>query len=71
MKRHFKELGIADKLIMFQNGTQVTDYFDFLLEDIDESPNEEQILPVILLLLDINMQPISGIDTLKLVKQKY
>lgn len=56
---------------MFQNGTQVTDYFDFLLEDIDESPNEEQILPVILLLLDINMQPISGIDTLKLVKQKY
>ena len=71
MKTHFREVGIPDKLLLFQDGMQVTEYFDFILDDIEESPEEETVQPVTLLLLDINMQPMGGMEALKLVKNKY
>ena len=42
LKNSFKEIGVTERLFIFPDGQQVIEYFDFLLEDIDLS-GEEQI----------------------------
>ena len=54
---------------MFSNGQEVLEFFDMLLEKCDESQNKI-CHPVSLLLLDINMPILNGMDTLRLVKEK-
>ena len=69
----FHDIGVEDKLVMHQNGRDGLDYFDSLLSDIENTLIEEFVpfQPVILLLLDINMPILSGIEALKLIKDKY
>ena len=57
----FRELGIEDKLVIFGNGKEVVEFFDSILQHPDE------IQPVSLLILDINMPIYNGMKALKLV----
>ena len=61
----FRELGIEEKLVIFGNGKEVVEFFDALLQHPDE------IQPVSLLILDINMPIYNGMKALKLVKEMY
>ncbi len=63
-KTQLQDYGLAERLVMFANGQEVVDYFDELLDDKNEIP----IQPVSLLLLDINMPILDGLETLRLVK---
>ena len=56
---------------MSSNGQEVVDYIDKLLEDIEMGRSEPKTQPVALLLLDINMPLLSGMEACKLVKEKY
>ena len=74
MKINFDEMGISNKLIMFSDGEEVVDYFDVLLDNLDtqtQSDEQPTLQPVSLLLLDINMSILNGIETLKQVKDKF
>ena len=55
MQMSFKDIGIQDKIVLFSNGKEVSDYFDSILGDIEFCRSTFQIQPVALLLLDINM----------------
>ena len=58
-------MGISHKLITFSDGKEVIDYFEKLLNRLDlQSYEEIPLQPVSLLLLDINMPIINGMETL-------
>ena len=44
---------------------------DKLLDDVEMGRSEAKIQPVALLLLDINMPLLNGMEACKLVKEKY
>ena len=67
---NFRDIGISDKLRMFSNGKQVTDYFESILSGI-ELQDGAIIQPVSLLLLDINMPVINGIQAFQSITAKY
>ena len=52
------------------NGQEVIDYFDKLFQDINKK-TQRPIQPVSLLLLDINMPILDGMETCKRVKMKF
>ncbi len=60
VKRALKELNISNPLLLAENGEEALD----LLED-----KQEEELPY-LILLDINMPRMSGIELLEIIKQK-
>ena len=63
---------LPDRLITFSDGKEVIDYFENLLNVLDSQGHEERpVQPVSLLLLDINMPIINGIETLKQIKGKF
>ena len=68
-----KEAGVADRLSMFGDGKETIDYFKELLDNILHDPDQvpDIIQPVSLLLLDINMPGISGIEATKQVKRLF
>ena len=68
-----KEAGVADRLSMFGDGKETIDYFKELLVKILQDPNKVPDIswPVSLLLLDINMPGISGIEATKQVKRLF
>ena len=35
MKMHFKDIGIENRLVMFQNGKEVVDFFDEMLNSME------------------------------------
>ena len=66
MKLNFQEIEKTDKLEIFSDGKETVEYFEDLLnllKDIEGCENTLQ--PVSLLLLDINMPLLNGIDALK------
>ena len=73
MKLNFKELGKPDKLEMFSDGKETVDFFDGLLNQFEEDrdSSNKELQPVSLLLLDINMPLMNGIDALKQIKEKF
>ena len=76
MEINFYEIRIVDKLKIFSNGKEVVDHFDKIFEDLEKHRSEEQskastVQPVSLLLLDINMPIVTGIEALKQIKEKY
>ena len=75
MKINFSEVGIVNKLLIFTNGQDAVDHFDKILanleNDMDERGDQETVQPVKLLLLDINMPIVSGMEALKQIKEKY
>ena len=46
----------------FSNGKEVVDFFDKLLRDIHSSSKSSYIQPVALVLLDINMPIMTGLE---------
>ena len=70
---NFKELGKPDKLEMFSDGKETVDFFDGLLNQFEEyrDSSNKTLQPVSLLLLDINMPLVNGIDALKQIKEKF
>ena len=64
----------AEKLQIFSNGQEVIEFLDELLNDIqkenfDKSQAPRQ--PVALVLLDINMPILNGLETLRMIKERY
>lgn len=71
---NFGEMGISEKLIMFSDGQNVAEYFDGILDAIDiQSPRNgtKPLQPVTLLLLDINMPILNGMEAFDRIKKKY
>ena len=70
-----QDLGISnERLILFQDGQQVVDFFDTLLASLPQSSLEAggaPLQPVALVLLDISMPILSGLETLKQIKKNY
>ena len=71
------EVGVGNdkKLIIFSNGKEVANYFEGVLNGLDISRAQKEgklpLHPVTLLLLDINMPILTGIEALVLIKNKY
>ena len=68
---HFQDLGLLDRFMIFSDGQELVQYFDTLLGDYEKSNCEPQLQPVSLLLLDINMPILDGIETQKLIMEKF
>ena len=69
-----QDLGITERLVIFQNGLEVIDFLNKLLnketqEKLDE--NQDFYQPVSLVLLDINMPIMNGLEALKQIKEQY
>ena len=74
MKMHFNDLGVVKQLTIFSDGKEVVDYFEALLQDIDSKQaewTEGAKQPISLLLLDINIPIINGLDVFVRVKQMF
>ena len=69
MKMNFSDLGIEQKLVQFSNGKDTVDFFRRLLDPTDEKLGS--ILPVSLLLLDINMPIVDGLECAKSIMELY
>ena len=75
MKMKFTEIKKSDNLAVFSDGLETIEYFDKVLSEVVSNGfntfEESSLQPVSLLLLDINMPKMSGIEALKIIKQKY
>ena len=82
MRMNFGEMGISEKLVLFSDGKNVSDYFDEVLDALDlsyKNANKSQgsdkvnptLQPVALLLLDINMPIMTGMEVMLKLKKKY
>ena len=74
MKLHFKDIGLSNRLTILNSGKKAVEYFEELLKCITDDSNLNEIprlQPVTLLLLDINMPIVNGIDVLVRVKDLY
>ena len=72
MKLHFKEIMKTERLEIFSDGEETISYFKDLLNLLNRIGDcEKTMQPVSLLLLDINMPLVNGIDTLKAIKEIY
>ena len=72
MKLNFQEIEKTDKLEIFSDGEETVGYFNNLLSLLNRIGDCEKTLqPVSLLLLDINMPLVNGIDALKEIKEMY
>ena len=69
-----KDLGITERFKLFSNGQEVLDFLHcFFYEQTSVRPkNSAQFIqPIKLILLDINMPILDGLETLKMVKQLF
>lgn len=74
VKRRFEDLGVAEKLITVNDGQDVMQWFESYLNGLDSQDGDlgsRTLQPVTLLLLDINMPIIHGIEALRLIKEKF
>ena len=64
-----EESQVANRCHIFQDGQQVLDFFDSVIATIEESSSgKECVQPISLLLLDINMPIVDGLQTTKLMQ---
>ena len=76
---NLEDMEIASNLIMFQDGLETINYFNQLLEDLktelasegNHNHNGGVIQPVSLLILDVNMPILNGLQVLMQVKEKF
>ena len=75
MKLNFTDWGIEDKLTIFADGKAVVSFFEGILKKLEgQQPNEggeKVIQPISLLLLDINIPIINGIEVCLRVKSMF
>ena len=73
MQMNFSDIGIPDRLTMFSGGLATVTWFREMLNHINlqDLRGDKVIQPVSLLILDINMPDITGIEVLKHVKKAY
>ena len=68
-----REIGIGNKLCITSNGDQVVGVISEILQGLDH--DREGIIspyqPIALLLLDVNMPMLNGLETTKAVKDLY
>ena len=68
MQMSFLDLGLASKLIIFSNGSEVVNYFTNLL---DQPVVSQMKQPISLLILDINMPGLNGLECAANIKKQY
>ena len=64
----------TNRLKMFTNGQEVIDFLQNLLAYVQNDDQEESQAPrqpVTLVLLDINMPILNGLETMKLIKEMF
>ena len=73
LSMNLQDIGMADRLVKLSNGQEVIDYFKRMFDELEqnEPTSLTTIQPVTLLLLDINMPILTGIQTYVLVKKMY
>lgn len=72
MDMQMKDIGLQGRLKLFSNGQDVIDFFEHHLSELSRDDTTEQVRqPVSLVLLDINMPLLNGIETLMKVKQTF
>ena len=77
MKQIFKELGLVDRLIVFENSSSTIEYFKNLMDTLSENNegNEAEIedcyQPVSLLFLDINLPDKDSLKVAQQIKMQY
>ena len=70
---HLNDFGIKDQFVMLSNGQEVIDYCEKQFEEIlyKQDTEETPCQPISVLLLDINMPMLNGIEALILLKEKF
>ncbi len=72
MISNFQDFGLSDNLILASDGEEVIDFIENNLEKLNiENRLRPYVQPVALLLLDINMPMMNGLETLKFVNRQY
>ena len=77
MKQIFKELGLVDRLIVFENSSSTIEYFKNLMDTLSENNegNEAEVedcyQPVSLLFLDINLPDKDSLKVAQQIKMQY
>ena len=66
-----EDMGITNKLVMLKNGQEACVFFDATLESAETLDNSASKQPVCLLLIDINMPIMTGMEAIEIIKQKY
>ena len=69
---HLSDQGLSRRAEFFRNGQEVVNYFTTLLKNYEQDDlNESRIQPIALLLLDINMPIMTGIEAISIIKKKF
>ena len=68
MLLNFSDLEIEEKLNIYQNGADVVKFFQWVIMDPEV---DDEIQPVSLLLLDINMPIMHGLECSEKINQMY
>ena len=67
---NLRDLGIQNECRYFQNGKEAVEFIKFTL-DAAWTSEPQSLNPITLILMDINMPIMTGIEALKLIKQSY
>ena len=65
------ELGLAKRLSLFSNGKEVVNFFEEMLKGDNVDPDVGSEKPVSLLILDVNMPIMHGLQASQKVKELY
>ena len=73
MQLNFQDVKLSDNLVILTDGQEVVERIDEILENIKRGHDSSQkkVWPIPLLLLDVNMPILNGLETLIIVKEKY
>ena len=71
IKMTFEDVGLSKRLVMFQNGQEVLEFLERYQDNHEQSDQNVVYQPISLLLLDINMPVLNGLQTLPLVKKRF
>ena len=71
IKHKIADRDLSDRLQIFSNGQEVVDYFEELLKGLSEKNLSSIQQPVSLVLIDINMPILSGLETVPIIKRQF